>query len=73
MATKYKPCPGSKIRSKGRGRGLGFGGPYKLKKPKYYTFDMAKRIKYFRTKKDANIYRKKVHDRLALWLKLYKT
>jgi dsDNA-binding SOS-regulon protein len=39
---------------------------------KYYTIDMAGSKKYFKTKKEADEWRKFVHGKTAYWLKLYK-
>jgi len=41
-------------------------------KEKYYTIDMAGHRKFFRTKKEANKWRKDIHEHTAMWLKLYK-
>ena len=41
-------------------------------KKKYYTYDMAGTRKYFSTKIQANIYRKRIYNKTSMWLKLYK-
>jgi dsDNA-binding SOS-regulon protein len=39
---------------------------------KYYTIDMAGHKKYFKNKKEADEWRKFIHDHTANWLYLYK-
>jgi len=41
-------------------------------KEKYYTYDMANHRKFFKTKKEADRWRKYIHEHTAIWLKLYK-
>jgi hypothetical protein len=44
----------------------------KIKKVKYFTYDMAGTPKYFKTKKEADEWRKFHRDRMAINLKIYK-
>lgn len=43
-----------------------------MEKNKYFTIDMAGHRKFFKTKKEANSWRKDIHGHTAMWLKLYK-
>jgi dsDNA-binding SOS-regulon protein len=43
-----------------------------MAKEKYYTIDMAGHKKYFKTKKEADEWRKFINDHTGYWLHLYK-
>jgi len=43
-----------------------------MTREKYYTIDMAGHRKFFKTKKEADEWRKFIYDHMAYWLKLYK-
>lgn len=43
-----------------------------MMKEKYYTIDMANHKKFFKTKKEADRWRKHIYEHTAMWLKLYE-